>query len=146
MAGSQSFSKRVLIPLGAISLTVAGLSVMGMALWNMGDASSITTGPAATGSSSPSAPATTNGYLPVNVFNSSDISGLARKTASQLQEQNWTVKTIGNWSGITVQQSTVFYPADEKDSAVALAAELRVQMKVATSSMSQSELTYVIAK
>lgn len=146
MAGSQSFSKRVLIPLSVIALTVSGLSVMGLSLWRMGGTSSASNSSTNTAPTADSSPVTANGYLPVNVFNGSEVPGLARKTASTLQEKNWTVNTIGNWSGAKVKQSTIFYPADAKDSATALAAELKVQYKPAASSMSQSELTYVIAQ
>ena len=145
MAESQSFSQRVLVPLGVIALTVSGLSIMGLSLWNMGSASSAS----ATSTNSVSTTEdmlTANGYLPVNVFNASDVPGLARKAASKLQEQNWTVNTIGNWSGAKVKESTIFYPADAKDSAAALAAQVKVGYKPAASSMSQSELTYVIAR
>jgi hypothetical protein len=45
-----------------------------------------------------------------------------------------------------VQQSTIFYPSDAKDSAVALAAQVGAQLKAATSSMSQTELTFVITQ
>ena len=144
MAGHQSFSKRVLVPLAVIAFTVSGLSVMGLSLWNMK-----TTSAAPSTDQTPttdSSPVTANGYLPVNVFNSSAVPGLARKMATTLEEQNWTVKTIGNWSGEKVKQSTVFYPSDGKDSGVALAAQLGAQLKIATSSMSQTELTYVIVQ
>ena len=144
MAGSQSFSKRVLVPFGVIALTVSGLLVMGLSLWSMGNSSATatsTTAPISAGST-----ITANGYLPVNVFNGSDVPGLARKAASKLEEKNWTVNTIGNWAGAKVKQSTIFYPVDARDSATALAAQLKVQFKPAASSMSQSELTYVIAQ
>jgi len=142
MAGSQSFSKRVLIPLGAIALTVSGLSVMGLSLWHIGSTAS---GTSTTATTSTTSVVTANGYLPVNVFNGSNVPGLARKAASKLEEKNWTVNTIGNWTGAKLKTSTIFYPADAKDSATALAAQLKVDFKPAASSMSQSELTYVIA-
>jgi hypothetical protein len=85
-------------------------------------------------------------YVPVNVFNGSSVPGLARKMAGTLEEKDWVVKTIANWSGQKVQQSTIFYPIDAKGSAVALAAQVGAQLKVATSSMSQTELTFVVAQ
>lgn len=118
---------------------------MGLSLWRMGG-SSTSSGATNTAPTTDSSPVTANGYLPVNVFNGSDVPGLARQTASKLQEKNWTVNTIGNWAGAKVKQSTIYYPSDAKDSAAALAAELKVKYQPAVSSMSQSELTYVIAQ
>jgi hypothetical protein len=66
--------------------------------------------------------------------------------ATTLEENEWVVKTIANWSGEKVQQSTIFYPVDAKDSAVALAAQVGAQLKSSTSSMSQTELTFVITQ
>jgi len=146
MAGSQSFSKRVLVPFGVMALTVGGLSVMGVSLWRMGESPASASSSGTAQSNAGSAVVTANGYLPVNVFNGSEVPGLARKAASHLQETNWTVNTIGNWSGPKVAQSTVFYPIGAKDSALALATQLGVQLKGTTSTMSQTELTYVIAQ
>jgi LytR cell envelope-related transcriptional attenuator len=145
MAVTQSFTKRVLIPLGAIALTVSGLTVMGLSLWNLQSVPSASVGTSASDTADNSLLGT-NGYLPVNVFNGSQVPGLARTTADTLQRQNWTINTIGNWSGATIDQSTVFYPAGNKASAVALAALLQVQVKPAENSMSQSELTYIVAR
>ena len=144
MGGRQSFSKRVLVPLAVIVATVGGLSVMGLSLWNMNNASTVSasnTAPQPT-----STPEATPEYVPVNVFNGSSIPGLARKMATTLEENEWVVKTIANWSGEKVQQSTIFYPVDAKDSAVALAAQVGAQLKSSTSSMSQTELTFVITQ
>ena len=146
MAGSQSFTKRVLVPLLTIVLTVSSLAVVGLSLLNVSSGSSVVT---STSSQAPTPVATSvtgNGYLPVSVFNGSTIAGLARKRASKLEELNWTVATIGNWTGPKVKQSTLFYPANAKDSALALAAQINVRLESAPTSLSQTELTYVIAK
>jgi hypothetical protein len=144
MGGRQSFSKRVLVPLAVIAATVGGLSVMGLSLWNMNNTSTVSasnTAPQPT-----STPEATPEYVPVNVFNGSTVPGLARKMATTLEENRWVVKTIANWYGQKVQQSTIFYPVDAKDSAIALAAQVGAQLKASTSSMSQSELTFVITQ
>jgi len=145
MGGRQSFSKRVLLPLAVIAATVSGLSIMGLSLWNMPS----TSVPVRVSNTTPrqtTSPAPVNEYLPVNVFNASSVPGLARKMASTLKENEWVVKTIANWSGQKVQDSTIFYPMDAKDSAIALAAQVGAQLKVATKSMSQTELTFVITQ
>jgi hypothetical protein len=144
MGGRQSFSKRVLVPLAVIAATVSGLSVMGLSLWNMNSTSAASA--SNTASQPASSPEAVPEYLPINVFNGSSVPGLARKMATTLEEKDWVVKTIANWSGQKVQQSTIFYPSDAKDSAVALAAQVGAQLKAATSSMSQTELTFVITQ
>jgi hypothetical protein len=82
--------------------------------------------------------------LPVQVFNDSNVPGLARKTARELEKQNWTVHGIANWAGTSFKKSTVFYPADGRESAQALSAQWHVHIAPARSSMSDSELTYVL--
>jgi LytR cell envelope-related transcriptional attenuator len=144
MAGRQSFSKRVLVPLAVIVATVGGLSVMGLSLWNMTSTSATQTNNSAPRPSSSAV--NVSEYLPVNVFNGSSVPGLARKMASTLVEQQWVVKKIANWSGEKVQHSTVFYPSDAKDSADALAAQVGAFIKVATGTMSQTELTFVVTQ
>ena len=146
MAGSQSFSKRVLIPLAIIALTVSGLCIVGLSLWHMSSAPLAATGPQDPTSATDAATFTPNGYLPVNVFNGSSTAGLARMAAGELEAKNWTVSTIGNWMGEKVGKSTIFYPSGAKDSALALSAQIHVRIEVASSAMSQSELTYVVAR
>ena len=89
---------------------------------------------------------TTNGYLPVTVLNASKVPGLARKTASQLEMNNWTIRSIGNWSGKSVQASVVYYPEGAKESATALAKEVSAKVFPAPSDLAQTTLTYVIAQ
>jgi len=144
MGGRQSFSKRVLVPLAVIATTVGGLSAMGLSLWNMNNTSTVSA--SRTVSQPTDTPEVVAEYVPVNVFNGSSVPGLARKMATTLEENRWVVKTIANWSGQKVQQSTIFYPVDAKDSAIALAAQVGAQLKASTSSMSQSELTFVITQ
>lgn len=89
---------------------------------------------------------TANGFLPVTVLNGSKVPGLARKTASQLELDNWTIRSIGNWSGAKLKQSTIFYPKDAKDSATALAKVVQANVEPASNELAQTALTYVIVQ
>jgi len=146
MAGSQSFGKRVLMPLVVICLTVGGLSTMGLSLWHMNSSTSSSGTMTASINNPATSTVASNGYLPVQVFNDSNVPGLARKTARELEKQNWTVHGIANWSGASFKKSTVFYPAAGRDSAQALSTQLHVNIAPARASMSDSELTYVLVQ
>lgn len=119
---------------------------MGLSLWRMNSSTSSSGSATASNANSTVPTVAANGYLPVQVFNDSNVPGLARKTARELEKQNWTVHGIANWSGTSFKKSTVFYPSTGKESAQALSALFQVQIAPARSSMSESELTYVLVQ
>ena len=85
-----------------------------------------------------------NAQLAVNVFNATKTSGLARQRADFLTNRNWTIKTIGNWSGPKVSRSTIFYPEGGRASAMALSAVVVAQVLRAPTQLAADSLTYVI--
>jgi hypothetical protein len=93
-----------------------------------------------------SAPPTTGPKLPVDVFNGSNVTGLARQGATQVRAAGWTVAAVGNWRRTTVTTETVYFGPGDEGSARRLARDLAgaQQVKAALSGMSTSRLTYVV--
>ncbi|MEV0947944.1 LytR C-terminal domain-containing protein [Rhodococcus sp. NPDC049939] len=101
-------------------------------------ASTSTTAPAGAAGTAP-APETTSAAattsvsadvmsVPVQVFNNSDVTGLAGETAAELTNLGWTVSETGNYSDTTISETTAYYgtSANEQEAATAIAAELGV--------------------
>lgn len=94
--------------------------------------SSPTTTPGAATATTTSSAATTSlsaaekSAISVRVFNNSNVTGLAGRTASGLTESGWTVAETGNYNAGTIPTTTVYYGegAAEKQAASAIAAEL----------------------
>lgn len=89
-----------------------------------GSATATTTSSAATTSLS----AAEKSAISVRVFNNSNVTGLAGRTASGLTESGWTVAETGNYNAGTIPTTTVYYGdgAAEEQAASAIAAELGV--------------------
>lgn len=93
-----------------------------------------------------SAPPTSGPKLPVDVFNGSTVTGLARQGAVQVRAAGWTVAAVGNWRRTTVSAETVFYGPGDEGSARRLARDLpgAQQVRAALTGMSSTKLTYVV--
>jgi hypothetical protein len=92
------------------------------------------------------APPTSGPKLPVDVFNGSNVPGLAREGATQVRAAGWAVAAVGNWRRTTVTTETVFFGPGDEGSARRLARELpgAQQVGAALPGMSTSRLTYVV--
>lgn len=122
-------------------------------------AASVAAPPPATTAPTTAAPATTTSpvpsvsssaaatKLPVDILNSTHVSGLAARAESTLTRGGWTVALTGNYPHST-SATTVFYPAGQLAAAQALAAQFTAiaKMAVAPAGVSTSDLTLVLAQ
>jgi len=141
MTGRPNFMDRVVKPLFVMVGTVVVLVSVGYGLFSLK--------PSSSHSATPHATVTKNGIavMPeVIVLNASSTAGLARKRAEELKLQNWTISTIGNWSGPKLTMSTVYYPQGNLAAAKKLAKTFGGVVAHADSTMSTNSLTYVIIK
>ena len=151
MSGGQSFAKRITIPLLVIAVTVSFLGLGGFSLLSLTPNKSVSA-QSPSGSASIDTPNASDSQEPsvaaraVVVLNASSVTGLASKYAKELEIQSWTIERIGNWTGQKMTKSTIYYPADQKASALELSAVLGVQIVPAKLAMSKTALTFVIAK
>ncbi|RVW01414.1 LytR family transcriptional regulator [Rhodococcus xishaensis] len=85
-----------------------------------------TTSPQETSAAAAAPPGPVDMSLPVRVFNNSDVTGLAARTASELTSNGWNIAETGNFTDGVIQTSTVYYGDDaaEKQAAEAIASEL----------------------
>ncbi|WP_310962294.1 LytR C-terminal domain-containing protein [Nocardioides terrisoli] len=80
----------------------------------------------------------------VDVFNNSNIHGLAGRTAAVAQNAGWNVVGSDNWYG-TIDTSTVYFPRTMRPAAVALAKDLHIAtIKPAISPMKLDRLTVIL--
>lgn len=91
--------------------------------------------------SEPAAPVRT---AAVDVFNNSEVSGLAEQIGTTVRGLGWTVVTEDNWYG-AIPESTVYYPAALAEQAKQLAKDLGVaRVRPAVSPMSFERLTLIL--
>ncbi|KHL18990.1 UNVERIFIED_CONTAM: hypothetical protein LK11_04685 [Mumia flava] len=80
----------------------------------------------------------------VEVYNNSQVSGLADRTASRAERSGWTVVGIDNWYG-SIPETTVYYPSELKDQARLLAEDLGVdRVRAAVDPMKLDRLTVIL--
>jgi hypothetical protein len=80
----------------------------------------------------------------VEIYNNSNIHGLAAATAAKAQDAGWNVVGADNWYG-TIATSTVYYPARLHRAAKALARDLGIsRLRPAISPMSGDRLTVIL--
>jgi hypothetical protein len=92
------------------------------------------------------APVVRKGDIYVEVYNNSNVHGLAGRTATRAQQAGWNVVGSDNWYG-TVDASTVYYPAKLHAAARALAADLGVQrLRPAIAPMRLDRLTVILTQ
>jgi hypothetical protein len=106
--------------------------------------------PTATAATTPSAhpvrrtPRVRKGDTYVEVYNNSNVKGLAGRTATRAQQAGWNVVGSDNWYG-TVDASTVYYPARLHAAARLLAADLGVgRIRPAIAPMRLDRLTVIL--
>jgi hypothetical protein len=89
-------------------------------------------------------PVVRKGATNVEVFNNSNVHGLAARTATRAQQAGWNVVGTDNWYG-TVDAPTVYYPAKLKTAARALAADLGIaRVRPAVAPMRLDRLTVIL--
>jgi hypothetical protein len=92
------------------------------------------------------APEIKRGRVPVDVFNNSDVSGLADRAAARADRRGWRVQGIGNWAG-AVPASTVYYPPGLRLEATVLADDLGVRrFRPALAPMRRDRLTVILTR
>lgn len=80
----------------------------------------------------------------VEVFNNSNLKGLAGRTAAKAQNAGWNVVGSDNWYG-TIDASTVYYPQRLAAAARLLAKDLGIgRLKVAIAPMKLDRLTVIL--
>lgn len=80
----------------------------------------------------------------VEVYNNSNIAGLAGRTAGEAQSLGWNVVGSDNWYG-TVDSSTVYYPAKLERAAKLLARDLGIaRLRPAIDPMRLDRLTVIL--
>src|SRR5690349_4845420 len=89
-------------------------------------------------------PAIKRGQIYVEVYNNSNIHGLAGTTAAKAQSAGWNVVGSDNWYG-TVDTSTVYYPQRLSRAAHLLARDLGVKrLRPAITPMRLDRLTVIL--
>ncbi|MFF3221924.1 LytR C-terminal domain-containing protein [Nocardia suismassiliense] len=78
--------------------------------------------------------------VPVRVLNNSMIAGLAGKTANQLTAEGWNVIETGNYPGVNIPKTTVYYgnSAGDKEAGLAIAQELGITAEPKSSGLGES--------
>lgn len=107
--------------------------------------SAITTTVPATPTRTPKAtPAVRRGQVYVEVYNNSNVKGLAGKTGSRAQRLGWNVVGTDNWYG-TIDSTTVYYGPRLKAAAAVLARDLGItKVKPAVDPMRPDRLTVIL--
>ncbi len=83
--------------------------------------------------------------MPVGVFNSSRVSGLAGAVAGRARAAGWVVNGVANWRG-NFAATTIYYPAGSKAQAELLARDLQVgNVQPSTTGMRTDRLTVIVA-
>jgi tartrate dehydratase beta subunit/fumarate hydratase class I family protein len=89
-------------------------------------------------------PAVRRGKVYVEVYNNSNVKGLAGKTGTLAQRAGWNVVGTDNWYG-TVDTSTVYYAPRLKAAAALLAKDLGItKVKPAVAPMRFDRLTVIL--
>jgi hypothetical protein len=92
----------------------------------------------------PPKPAVKRGEIYVEVYNNSNIAGLAGKTAGEAQSLGWNVVGSDNWYG-TIDSTTVYYPAKLERAAKLLAKDLGIgRLRPAIDPMRLDRLTVIL--
>ncbi len=90
------------------------------------------------------APDVRRGRTYVEVYNNSNVSGLAGQTAQKIADAGWQVVGSDNWYG-TIPQSTVYYPARLHREARMLAKDLGIhRLHPAIAPMKFDRLTVIL--
>lgn len=92
------------------------------------------------------APVVKRGETHVEVYNNSNVKGLAGRAATRAQHAGWNVVGTDNWYG-TIDAPTVYYPAQLKAAARELGADLGIaRLRPAISPMRLDRLTVIVTQ
>ena len=92
----------------------------------------------------PRPPAVRRDAVYVDVYNNSNVSGLASRTAERIGSAGWQVVGSDNWYG-TIPATTIYYPARLERAARLLSKDLGVQRVLpAVDPMSMDRLTVIL--
>jgi hypothetical protein len=80
----------------------------------------------------------------VDVYNNSNVSGLAGRTADRIAGAGWQVVGSDNWYG-TIPSTTIYYPEKFQDAAKLLSKDLGIErVKPAVDPMAMDRLTLIL--
>jgi len=80
----------------------------------------------------------------IDVYNNSNITGLASGTASRIQSAGWQVVGSDNWYG-TIPATTIYYPERLKAAAALLSKDLGIErVQPAVDPMNMDRLTLIL--
>ena len=148
----------VLFPSAVVLATILAIAVAGLALVvTRADlpepgairqaATPVRPSPSSEGSLPPAiflAPEIKRSRVRVDIFNNSDVVGLADRAGARADKHGWRVQGIGNWAG-AVPTSTVYYPPGLRLAATVLADDLGVRrFRPAVASMRADRLTVIL--
>lgn len=102
--------------------------------------------PAPTEPTAPAKPAVDRAKVYVEVYNNSNVTGLAGRVADRASNAGWQVVGADNWYG-TIPASTVYYPARLKPAAELLALDLGIKrLAPAVDPMRLDRLTVILTE
>ena len=103
-----------------------------------------TPSPTPTAKPKPPKPAVKRGEIYVEVYNNSNISGLAGRVAEKVTDAGWQVVGSDNWVG-TIPTNTVYFPKRLKEEAELLALDLGIKRTyLAVAPMKLDRLTVIL--
>lgn len=89
-------------------------------------------------------PAVQRGEVYVDVYNNSNVTGLAGRTAERIGGAGWQVVGSDNWYG-TIPSTTIYYPPRLKEAAGMLSRDLGIERVLpAIDPMSMDRLTVIL--
>lgn len=89
-------------------------------------------------------PKVERGKVYVDVYNNSNVTGLAGQTATRIAAAGWQVVGSDNWYG-TIPATTIYYPPQLKQAAQLLSEDLGIQRVIpAIDPMSMDRLTVIL--
>lgn len=89
-------------------------------------------------------PTVKRGTVYVSIFNNSNVTGLAGRTAARIGAAGWQVVGTDNWYG-TIPSTTIYYPPRLKNAAELLSKDLGIErVAPAIDPMSMDRLTVVL--
>jgi hypothetical protein len=89
-------------------------------------------------------PTVKRGEIYIDVYNNSNVTGLASRTAERIGSAGWQVVGSDNWYG-TIPATTIYYPERLRDAAELLSKDLGIERVLpAIDPMSMDRLTLIL--
>ncbi len=89
-------------------------------------------------------PTVKRGEVYIDVYNNSNVTGLASRTSERIGSAGWQVVGSDNWYG-TIPATTIYYPERLRDAAELLSKDLGIErVEPAIDPMSMDRLTLIL--